>query len=63
MALRKIQSEILQAGAAMSKQIATQRPQPSDKDVVSAMSIYGLMVVFGGLGLILYLVYRARGHF
>ncbi len=61
-ALRKIQGEIVRAGADMSKTIATQAPQLRGKDVVSAMSVYGLLIVFGGLGLILYLVYRALGN-
>jgi len=61
-ALREIQGQILRAGAGLSKTIPTQRPQPNDKEFVGAMSAYGLMIVFGGLGLILFLVYRALGH-
>ena len=61
--LLEIQGGILRAGAEMSKTIATQRPPITDKAAFGAMYFYVLFVVFGGLGLILYLVYRAKlGH-
>jgi hypothetical protein len=58
--LREIQSRILGAGAEMSKTIATERPEISERAFFGIMYFYVFFIFLTGLGLIAYLVLRAH---